>query len=198
MNKIKVLSILLGMPLWIMSADYLNNSTIIDKKENIMQFTYSDTWKEELLKHAYNKKITRNEVHRLGNLIAMADFTKEPKVVETLLLTMTQDDMGGMDQTVENTLSSVDYKAYYEVLFKLIPKYLNKFRYFNVHLLEMTHGNEYPKEEWEYIESVAKKYLNKKIIQEIIESLEKDEYEYDYPYDKFHQLFQKLLKEKSE
>ena len=198
MNKIKVLSILLGMPLWIMSADYLNNSTIIDKKENIMQFTYSDTWKEELLKHAYNKKITRNEVHRLGNLIAMADFTKEPKVVETLLLTMTQDDMGGMDQTVENTLSSVDYKAYYEVLFKLIPKYLNKFRYFDVHLLEMTHGNEYPKEEWEYIESVAKKYLDKKTIQEIIESLEKDEYVYDYPYDKFHQLFQKLLKEKSE
>jgi len=174
------------------------NKIIIHKKENIMQFTYSDAWKDELLKHAYNKNITRNEVHRLGDLIAMADFTKEPKVVETLLLTMTQDDMGGMDQTVENTLSSVDYKAYYEVLFKLIPKYLNKFRYFNVHLLEMTHGNEYPKEEWEYIESVAKKYLNKKIIQEIIESLEKDEYEYDYPYDKFHQLFQKLLKEKSE
>jgi len=163
-----------------------------------MQFTYSEEWREELLKHAYNEDIVRDDVYRLGDLIVMADSTKDPKVVETLLLTMAQDDMGGMDQTVENTLSSVDYKAYYEVLFKLMPKYLNKFCYFDVHLLEMTHGNEYPDEEWEYIESVAKKYLDKKTIQEIIESLEKDGYIDDYPYDKFHQLFKKLLKEKSE
>jgi len=56
-------------------------------------------------------------------------------------------------------------------------------------LLKMIHGNEYPKEDWEYIEAVAKKYLNKKMIKEIIDAMEKDKYQYDYPNDKLYKLF---------
>jgi len=57
--------------------------------------------------------------------------------------------------------------------------------------------------EWDIFYNIANKYLSKKDLEAYILAFKEENEEYgecedDYPYPQFHELFQKLLKEKSE
>ncbi len=190
----------------IMADNNTTNKLDIPKKEIKMKFTYSEQWRDELLKHASNEGITRDETGKFIDLILMADDTNDEKVIYALIQTLviSKCDLGGVEETVLSTLASTDYKAYYNVLFRDIPKILkSEDKGLAVLLLDRGYnGHTFTSKEWSVIENLANKYLSKDILVVLLQLMENNRYfdleDEDYPFPQFYKLFQKLLKEKSE
>lgn len=168
-----------------------------------MKLKYNEIWAEEVLKHSNNKDISGDETMRLVELIDMADYTEDVKIIRVLFLALQAEDLGGVPETIFGALSTIDYKDYYLVLFELIPQILQSNNQdLSVYLLSMKSGDKFTLKEWNTIKQLSAKYLNNEVLREILKLMENNKYftldSEDYPFPEFHQLFKKLLKEKSE
>lgn len=160
-------------------------------------------WTKEILD--FTKKSSLYEEYngdRYEKLIFMAENTKETKVVQGLMRCL-EYELPGMDQTIESTLATIEPFIYYSALFDLAPKLLQTRdeRDVFMRLLSQAYGYKYTIDDWNKIYTIGQKHLRKKDIENIILAFKEgdlDNEDDDYPYPEFYQLFQKLLKEKSE
>ena len=162
-----------------------------------------EMWTEEILDLTKKNSLYEDfDGDRYEKLIFMAEDTKEIKVVQGLMRCL-EYELPGMDQTIEDVLSMVDPLTYYNALFELAPKLLKTKNDRDVFLglLSQAHGYKYNINEWNKIYTMGEKHLRKKDIENIILAFKEgnlDNEDSGSRYQKLYQLFQKLLKEKSE
>ena len=160
-------------------------------------------WAEEILD--FTKKASLYEeydITRYEKLIFMADNTKEVQVVQGLMHCL-EYEIGGMDQTIEDTLATVEPLIYYKALFELVPELIldrNKRDVF-IGLLSQAHGYKYTVDEWKRFFYIGKESLSRKDLEGVMLAYKENGCEHEKsgcPYHQFYKLFKKLLKEKSE
>ena len=178
----------------------LETNKKIEIKDNIMGLEYSAEWENEVL--ALVKSDTGTD--RLINLLEMAEYTNDKKIVQILIKSVVFYD-ANIDATFERTLSTIEYSLYYTVLFEMFPEILQKGHTgWIIDLLNTNEGHTDTKEEWDVIEGIANKYLNKKDLAGILDAYQKQadmkysSYPVDYPFDIFERIFRKLLEEKND
>lgn len=192
-QKVMIVSLLITVGLIINEGINMNENNI----DNI------DKWTDEILD--YTKKSSLYEEYdgdRYEKLIYMASNTKEIKVVQGLMHCLKYE-LPGMDQTIENTLATIEPLIYYRALFELTPELVSdkNNRDVFIRLLSQAHGDKYTEDEWKAFYDIAKKHLSKKDVENVLLAFKEGDYDNeddDYPYPQFYQLFKKLLKEKSE
>jgi len=169
-----------------------------------MSLKYSADWGNEVVHLANLDAASREQDKRLINLIEMAECTQDKKVVRTLMQSLAFYN-ANIDSTFEGVLSTIDYPLFYNVLFELIPELLQKeYGYYIINFLISNEDHEDTKEEWETIEAIANKHLNKQDLEGILAAYQEQaeikysSYPEDYPYDIFEKIFRKLLKDKVE
>jgi len=163
-----------------------------------------EKWTEEIL--YFTKKSSLYEDYdgdRYIKLISMADNTKEVKVVQGLMRCI-EYDLPGMDESIFDTLSTIEPSIYYTSLFKLVPEIIysvdGRFHFMWI-LIQQRIINSYSKDTWKEIYNLGKEYLSKKDLEKIILAYKEDGGSYDNEENndtQFYKLFKKLLKEKSE
>jgi len=185
-------------------------SFILYKGKNMNEKNIDDInkWSEEILD--FSRKSSLYEEYdgkRYEKLIFMADNTKDVQVVQGLMHCL-EYKIGGMDQTIEDTLATIEPLIYYKALFGLVPDLIfdrnNRDVFFG--LLSQANNTVYTIDEWETFHSLATEKLSKEHLEKIFIAYEEQGFENyediadytDYPYFQFYKLFQKLLKEKSE
>jgi len=169
-----------------------------------MSLIYTKEWENELMELAVlNVWTVENNGAKIIELIEMGNQTKDKKVVQAIIRAFDSDI--NIDETFYGILSTIEPTLYFEALFEMAPEFLeNKNRRLLVlSVLEQTNGNKYTKKEWDIFYNVANKYLSKKDLEAFILAFKEEDEEYgecgdEYPYPEFYELFQKLLKEKSE
>ena len=183
------------------NIDFQKNKGIIMNETSIENV---NEWSNELLiltkNHASYEEYNGD---RYIQVIEMGNNSKDKKVIQTLMDCFQYEISDVIDQYILGTLSTINYKLYYETLFELIPKILKDNNSdVAVLLLCICNGEKFTLEQWNGIEKLSKKYLNNTIMQKLLKLMERNQYftleSEDYPYPQFYQLFQKLLKEKSE
>jgi len=165
-----------------------------------MNFKYTEAWGKEILELASSGLPTEEDGYRLINLIETANNTKDKKVIQTLMECLLTE-LNSIEQAIYGNLADTEYSLYYTALFDKIAEFLliKEKRSIAVYLLDRQYNYEFSKEEWGMIYNIANKSLTKLDIEKLLLGFEEEDwYNQDYPFPEFHQLFKKLLKEKSE
>lgn len=142
-----------------------------------MGFKYTQEWAEELL-HLYRlENADGDEEERIYELLEMAEWSNDVRVARVLI----ECDfiyIEGVNETVRNTLNTMNYKIYFEGFFSDIRKYIDKSKDdvggFLVFILDAWYATNLTQEELETVVfPLAKKYLTKEDMKRFIGDLEK-------------------------
>lgn len=90
-----------------------------------MKFNYEE-WEPKVLAFLNKTWVPEKEEEwAFCDLIEEADYSNDVQAIKLLFFVYTRYDLN-LDETILNTLSSMDYKIYYEVYFQNVHKLLNK------------------------------------------------------------------------
>jgi len=147
-----------------------------------MNYIYTKEWEERILelseKGCKQGYLDSPEAIELTNLIEETDYSNDRRVIKVLQFIFSKCDLY-IDETFFGTLSSMDYKIYYEVYFQNVHKLINineDSRYKTVDLLEWT-MRDLTSEEISRILPFVNKYINHDDMKILMETLIEWEYE---------------------
>ncbi len=162
-----------------------------------MNFKYTCEWKEKLLNLSKLKYMTKKEEIEFSRLIDFAEYTQDPRVVKVLIKILNNDDLGGMEQSIYSTLSTVDYSVYYKEVFVNSQELLEKNPRGACDLLDWQ-WKELDKNELIKVFEISKQTLDVTTMEKYINTLEKFGYCDDKPYSSFITYFNQIIKDQNE
>jgi hypothetical protein len=150
-----------------------------------MIFKYTKEWEEKLLKYASNgANLEKEEWHILDNLIDEANRSDDVRAVEALVHVLYYEHYS-IDQSVYGILSTINYKIFYEGVFKKLNT-LDLEKAYNLeniilvlHQIDGTDINLKVRTQLKDILELADKYLDLKTVKILRDEIEMWGYEED-------------------
>lgn len=90
---------------------------------NTNGFIYNKEWENEVFKFGLQKYLSKYERDRLEELINHAMYSADRRVIEPLILILTNSDhLLGQTQSIYGVLGCTDQNKYFEALFTVLPE----------------------------------------------------------------------------